>query len=125
MLKKQQFLRLLKICLLSKEYLIFPKLNLDEARVLYQKAKIETDNQKIEILKREVIQGTLYVVLNFIKKAKKKKPPPKIKRKQTRITATCIQRITLINGWEYLQLIKIVRFTKWMVQQLLSYRQLL
>ena len=46
---------------------IFPKLNLDEARVLYQKAKIETDNQKIELIKREVIQGTLYVVLNFIK----------------------------------------------------------
>lgn len=46
---------------------LFPKLNLDDARTLYQKAKIETDNKKIEILKREVIQGTLYVVLNFIK----------------------------------------------------------
>lgn len=51
----------------EKNISIFPKLNLDEAIVLYQKTKIETDNKKIELIKREVIQGTLYVVLNFIK----------------------------------------------------------
>ena len=52
----------------EKSISIFPKLSLDEAKDLYQKLKKETEIEKIKTLKREVIEGTLYVVLNFIKK---------------------------------------------------------